>query len=133
MMDFDTFFRCFKSNTHSWYTSNFESANKKPFFIRVACIFPDVILVSNYHSYKEKTIKLLPYHSFYGGHIPHQEKLSPLFWQSASKNTKPPGCPYAFSSIPLINFKLHLSRSLQHPTLNMCGYYFFFAEYKLVK
>ena len=30
------FFRCFKSNTHSWYTSNFESANKKPSFIRVA-------------------------------------------------------------------------------------------------
>ena len=78
MMDFDTFFRCFKSNTHSWYTSNFESANKKPFFIRVACIFPDVILVSNYHSYKEKTIKLLPYHSFYGGHIPPR-KIKPPF------------------------------------------------------
>ena len=45
------FFRCFKFNSHSWYTSNFESANKKPSFIRVAAI------------------KLLPYHSFYGGHI----------------------------------------------------------------
>ena len=33
------------------------------------CVFPNVISVSNYHSYKEKTIKLLPYHSFYGGHI----------------------------------------------------------------
>ena len=29
-------FRCFKSNTHSWYTSNFESANKKGSFIGVA-------------------------------------------------------------------------------------------------
>ena len=37
-------------------------------FIRVAS-FSDVTSVSNYHSYKEKTIKLLPYHSFYGGHI----------------------------------------------------------------
>ena len=42
----------------------------------------DVILVSSYHNYKEKKIRLLPYHSFYGGHIP-QEKLSPLSWQSA--------------------------------------------------
>ena len=32
----DGLFICFKSNTHSWYTSNFESANKKPSFIRVA-------------------------------------------------------------------------------------------------
>ena len=30
------------------------------------CVFRDVILVSNYRSYKEKTIKLLLYHSFYG-------------------------------------------------------------------
>ena len=36
MMDFDTFFRCFKGNAYSWYTSNFESANKKPSFISVA-------------------------------------------------------------------------------------------------
>ena len=33
------------------------------------CVFSVVILVSNYHSYKEKTIKLLLYHSFYGDHI----------------------------------------------------------------
>ena len=33
------------------------------------CVFPDVISVSIYHSYNRKTIKLLPYHSFYGGHI----------------------------------------------------------------
>ena len=106
-------------------------------FYQGSCVFPDVILVSNYHSCKEKTIKLRPYHSFCGGHILHQEILSPLLWQCTSKSTgrhtKPPGCPFAFSSIPLINFKLHLSWSLQHSTLNMCGYYFFFAEYKLVK
>ena len=47
------------------------------------------------------------------------------------KNTKPPGCPLAVFP-PLQIFKLHLSSSLQHSTLNMCGYYFF-AEYKLVK
>ena len=108
------FFRCYKSNTLSWHTSNFESANKKPSFIRVAsCVFPDVILVSNYHSCKEKTIKLLPYHSFYGGHIPYQEKLSPLFWQSASKNAKPPGCPFSFSSIPL---KISTSSAIKFAT-----------------
>ena len=28
------FFRCYKSNSHSLHTSNFESVNKKPFFIR---------------------------------------------------------------------------------------------------
>ena len=71
------FFRCYKSNTLSWHTSNFESANEKSSYV-----FPDVILVSSYHNYKEKKIRLLPYHSFYGGHIP-QEKLSPLSWKSA--------------------------------------------------
>ena len=80
MMDFDTFFRCYKSNTHFWHTSNFESANKKPSFIRVValCVFPYVILVSNYHIYKGKLIKLLPYHSFCGGHIPPR-KIEPPF------------------------------------------------------
>ena len=34
-----------------------------------SCVFSDVILVSNYHSYIGKTIKLLPYCSFYGGYI----------------------------------------------------------------
>ena len=71
MMDFDTFFSSYKSSTqHSWHTSNFESANKKAILHQGRCVFPDVILVSNYHSYKKKTIKLLPYHSCYGGHIP---------------------------------------------------------------
>ena len=41
-------------------------------------VFPDVTLVSNYQSYKENTIKLLPYHSFYGGHIPLR-KIEPFF------------------------------------------------------
>ena len=34
------------------------------------CVFPDVISVFNYNSYKEKTIKLQPYHSFYEDYIP---------------------------------------------------------------
>ena len=63
--------------------SNIESTNKKP----SSCVFHDIILVSNYLSYKEKTVQLLPYHSFYGGHI-QQEKLSLLFWQSISKKCK---------------------------------------------
>ena len=35
-----------------------------------SCVFPNVISVSNYHGYKEETIKLLPYHSFCEGQIP---------------------------------------------------------------
>ena len=105
---------------------------EKSIFHQGSCVFPDVILVSNYHSYKEKTIKLLPYHSFYGGHILPQEKLSPFFWHSASKNMKPPGYSFAFCCVSLKSFKIHLSWSFQHSTLNMCGYYFFFAEYKLI-
>ena len=31
-------------------------ANKKPSFRVAGCVFPDVILVSNYHRYKKKTI-----------------------------------------------------------------------------
>ena len=42
------------------------------------CVFPDVISVFNYNSYKEKTIKLLPYHSFYGDHIALR-KIEPSF------------------------------------------------------
>ena len=30
------FFRCYKNNTLSWHTSNFESVNKRPLFIRIA-------------------------------------------------------------------------------------------------
>ena len=43
------FFRRFKRNTYSWYTSNFESASKKPCH-QCSCVFPDIVLVSNYHS-----------------------------------------------------------------------------------
>ena len=43
-----------------------------------SCVFSDVILMSNYHSYKEKTIKLLPHHSFYGGHVPPQKIECPF-------------------------------------------------------
>ena len=120
------FFRCFKINTHSWYNFNFETANKKPSSVRLAAFF-----LSNYHSYKEKTIKLPPCHSFYGGHIPLRKIMPPFLTVRLKKNSKPPGCP--FSSILLKKFKFHLSWSLQHSTLNMCGYYFFLAEYKLVK
>ena len=95
MMDFDNFFRCYKSNTLSWHTSKLEYANKKPSFIRVAsCVFPDVNLVSNYHIYKEKRTKLLPYHSFYGCHIP-------------PRNVKPP-----FVAVLLRKIQNH-----QHPQL----------------
>ena len=38
--------------------------------IRVAAFFSDVILVLNFHNHKGKIIKLLPYHSFFGGHPP---------------------------------------------------------------
>ena len=72
-----------------------------------SCVFPDVISVSNYRSYKEETIKLLPYHSFYEGHIP-LGKIEPSFLAVClKKNTKPPGFP--FSSILPKNFELHLS------------------------
>ena len=83
-------FRCNKSNTstHSWHTANFESIKSHTSSLRY--LFPDVILVWNYHIYKEKTIKLLLYHSFYGVDTPPEKKkkLSLLFWQSASKKYK---------------------------------------------
>ena len=124
------FLRVDKNNTLSWHSSNFESANKKPSFIRVAsCVFRDVVLVSDYHSYKEKTIKLLLYHGFYGDHI-SPRKSEPPFLAVRLNKYKPPGS--LFSSIPLKDLKLNLSWSLQHFTLNTCAYYFFFAEYKLI-
>ena len=65
-----------------------------------SCIFSDVILVSNYHSDKGETIKLLPCHSFYGGHIPIR---------------KAPGSP--FNSIALKNVKDHLPWTFKHSSL----------------
>ena len=58
-------------------TSKFESA-KKAIPHKGCCVFPDVILVPNYQSYKAKTIKPLPCYSFYGGHIPPR-KIEPPF------------------------------------------------------
>ena len=51
-------------------------------------VFSDVILVSDYHSYKEKTIKLLPYHSFYGGQIPPPRKTESPFLAVRLKKMK---------------------------------------------
>ena len=73
-------------------------------FHQGSCVFCDVILLTNYRSYKAKTIKLLPYHSFCGGHIPPKKNWAPFPGSPPQKNTKPPGSP--FSSIPLKNFKL---------------------------
>ena len=47
---------------HSWYTSNFETAYKKPPFYHGNYFFSDVVLVSNYHGCKGETIKLIPYY-----------------------------------------------------------------------
>ena len=69
MMDFDTFLDATRTKLFP---------GTKPSFVRVAAFFVMCFLVSNYHSYKEKTIKLLPYHSFYGGHIPPR-KVEPPF------------------------------------------------------
>ena len=86
MMDFDAFLDASRATLISGTLPTLNLSTKShP--SSGTCIFRDVILVSNYHSYKEKTIKLLLYHSFYGGHIP-QEKVSPFFWQSASKRYK---------------------------------------------
>ena len=58
-MDFDIIiFKCYKKNTHSWHTSNLESAKKKLSLITLAVFH--VVLVSNYYGYKGETIKLLP-------------------------------------------------------------------------
>ena len=70
MMDFDTFLN---AATATLIPDTLPSLNLlvKAILHQGSCVFPDVILVSHYHSYKEKTIKLLSYHN--------------LFWQSASK------------------------------------------------
>ena len=77
MMDFDTFLDATRATL---FPGTFPTLNlpTKSHLHQGSCVFPDVILVSNYHSCKEKTIKLLPYHSFYGGHIPPR-KVEPPF------------------------------------------------------
>ena len=67
MMDFDTFLDALRA-TFIPSTLLILNLPIKSILHQGSCIFPDVILMTNYHSYKEKT-KLLPYHSFYGGHI----------------------------------------------------------------
>ena len=110
MMAFDTLFRFFKSNTYSWYTPNFESA----ILHQVSYIFPDVNLVSNHHSYKEKTTKLLPYHSFHGCHIPPRKIEPPLLVVCPKKNTKPPGYPFSSISLKKFKFLYHEVCSIPH-------------------
>ena len=76
MMDFDIFLDATRATL---FPGTFPTLNlpTKSHLHQGSCVFPDVILVSNYHSYKEKTIKLLPYHSFYGGHILPRKVDSP--------------------------------------------------------
>ena len=61
MMDFDTFLDATTLFPGTLPTLNLPI---KAIFHQGSSVFRDLILVSNYHSYKEKTIKLLPYHSF---------------------------------------------------------------------
>ena len=79
MMDFDTFLNATRVTLISGILPTMKLSIKSHPSSGI-CVFPDVISVSDYHNYKENTIKLLPYHSFCGSHTP-QEKLSPLFWQ----------------------------------------------------
>ena len=79
-MDFDTFLDATRATLFpgSLPTLNLPIKSHLSSGSQGSCVFRDVTLVSNYHSYKEKTIKLLPYHSFYGGHIPPR-KVEPPF------------------------------------------------------
>ena len=106
MMDFDTFLDATRATVFPGTLPTL-NVSIKSHPLSGSCVFPDVISASNYHSYKEKTVKLLPYNSFYGGHIPTRKIESSFLAVHLKKNTKPPGFP--FSSIPLRNLKLHLS------------------------
>ena len=77
MMDFDTFLDASKATLIHGTLPTTLPIPEKAIFHQGNCVFPNVILVSNYHSYKEKIIKLLPYHSFYGGHIPSRKVEPP--------------------------------------------------------
>ena len=87
MMDFDTFLDATRATL---FPGTFPTLNlpTKSHLHQGSCVFPDVILVSNYHGYKEKTIKLLPYYSFYGVRIPPRKIEPPFYWQSTSKKYK---------------------------------------------
>ena len=84
MMDFDTFLDATRA---ALFPGTLPALNLpiKSIFHQGSCVFLDLILVSNYHSYKKKTIKLLPYHNFYGGHIPPR-KVEPPFLAVRLKN-----------------------------------------------
>ena len=83
MMDFDTFLDATRATLFPGTLPTLNLPTKSHLH-QGSCVFPDVILVSNYHSYKEKTIKLLPYMEV----TSPQEKLSRLSWQSASKKIR---------------------------------------------
>ena len=104
MIDFDTFLDALRATLIS---GALPTLNLPKIFHQGSCIFSDVSLVSNYDSYKENKIKLLPYHSFYGGHIPPRKNELPFLAVRLKKNAKPPECP--FRSTTLKNFKLSLS------------------------
>ena len=67
-----------------------------------SCVFPEVILVSNYHSYKRQY-----YHTTVSVEVIFPKKnRAPFSGSPPQKYTKPPGSP--FSSIPLKNVTLYL-------------------------
>ena len=70
MMDFDTFLDASKATLIHGTLPTTLPIPEKAIFHQGNCVFPNVILVSNYHSYKEKTIKLLQHHSSMGSHSP---------------------------------------------------------------
>ena len=84
MMDFDTFLDATRTTVIP-VTLPTLNVSIKSHPLSGSCVFPDVISVSNYHSYKEKT--KLPNHSFYGGHIP-QRKFEPPFLAVCLKKYK---------------------------------------------
>ena len=49
--EFWYFFRCYKSNSHSWHTSNFESVNKKPSFLSIQRKKNSIVSVSIHFQY----------------------------------------------------------------------------------
>ena len=61
MMDFDTFLDATRATLISSTLLALNLSIKS--FHQDTCVFSDVILVSNYHNYKGKTVKVPPYHS----------------------------------------------------------------------
>ena len=101
MMDFDTFYT-------SLPTLNLPiKIHPSSGYLR---FFSDVVLVSSYHSYNEKTTQLLPYHSYYEGRIP-LGKIEPPFLEVHLKkiqNHKDPPIeqhyPKQFQTSSVMNF-----------------------------